>query len=120
MDANKAGSCRTDADLGDLSNTAMSSDELVSRLDAIQTARQVILIDACHAGGIGSSKSARQELKGFGKSGFDALSQGSGRVLLTSSRPDELSGILIGARNSIFTTALVEALEGATIDRETV
>jgi hypothetical protein len=106
-----------DTDPADLAGTALSSDELVACLDAIAAKRQVIMIDACHAGGIGSSKSLQAAPKGFGKSGVDALSQGTGRVLLTSSRPDEYSGILYGARNSVFTTALLDAMCGGAIDR---
>jgi hypothetical protein len=66
---------------------------------------------------MGSAKAPVQMPKGFGKSGIEALSQGAGRVLLTSCRPDEVSGILGGARNSIFTAALIEAVLGGAIDR---
>jgi len=106
-----------DADLNHLAATALSSAELVACLNAIPASRQIVLIDACHAGGMGSTKAPGQAPKGFGKSGIEALSQGVGRVLLTSCRPDELSGILNGARNSIFTAALIDALLGAAIDR---
>jgi hypothetical protein len=106
-----------DTDLANLAATAISSDEIVTLLNAIGARRQVLMIDACHAGGLGSAKSPEVEPKGFGKSGVDALSQGAGRVLLTSSRADETSGIIRGARNSIFTTSLIEALLGAAIDR---
>lgn len=107
-----------DADLTRLEATALASTEIVALLDAIRAKRQVLMIDACHAGGIGSSKGAENASpKGFGAYGMDALARGAGRALLTSSRADETSAILPGARNSVFTTALIEALGGATIDR---
>jgi hypothetical protein len=107
-----------DADGADLAATSLSSAEITNLLSDVGARRQVLMIDACHAGGIGSTKGAPSFApKGFGKSGIDALSQGAGRVLLTSSRPDELSLILPGSRNSLFTSALLEAFEGATVDR---
>ncbi len=106
-----------DAELANLAASALSSDEITGFLNAIEADRQVLIIDACHAGGIGSMKSAAESPNGFGKSGADELARGAGRVLLTSSRHDELSAILIGDRNSVFTTALLEALNGATHDR---
>lgn len=106
-----------DGRLTDLAATALSSEEIATLLRAVPSRRQVLIIDACHAGGIGAVKAGRARPKGFGKAGVDALAQGAGRVLLTSSRADETSGILIGARNSIFTTTLIEALNGAAIDR---
>lgn len=106
-----------DAKLAALTATALSSDEIADLLDTLPPRRQVLMIDACHAGGIGTIKGTAAVPKGFGKSGIETLSTGAGRALLTSSRADETSGILFGARNSIFTTALIEAMNGAAIDR---
>jgi metacaspase-1 len=101
----------------DLERTALSSDEVVSMLNAVGGKRQVVMIDACHAGGVGSIKGQSSSPKGIGKGALDDLAQGSGRALLTSSRADEFSAILLGARNSVFTATLLEALGGAAIDR---
>ena len=105
-----------DADPTDPGAASLSSEELVALLDAIPAARQVVMLDACHAGGIGAAKSGSAP-KGFGTKGLDVLSAGSGRLLLSSSRADQESIILRGERNSVFTGAMLEALKGAAIDR---
>jgi hypothetical protein len=106
-----------DTDLSDLAATALSSNEIAGYLRAITADRQVIMIDACHAGGIAAMKGQVTTLpKGFGEAGAGALA-GSGRAILTSSRDDERSIILSGARNSIFTSALLDAMKGKAIDR---
>lgn len=104
-----------DYDPSDVAATALSSDEIVARLDAASGARQVVMIDACHAGGVGSTKRGGAAPKGIGAGAIGNLAKG--RALLTSSRADEYSAVLHGARNSVFTGALLEALDGATIDR---
>tara|TARA_R110002072_G_scaffold38314_20_gene111051 strand:- start:26200 stop:27225 length:1026 start_codon:yes stop_codon:yes gene_type:complete len=107
-----------DVDPSRLADTALSSTEIRRRLAGIAAERQVLMIDACHAGGIGSAKcTGGYTPKGFGRSGIDALAQGAGLALLTSSRADEVSIILRGERNSVFTTALLEALGGEAHDR---
>lgn len=106
-----------DADLTDLDRTALSADELRDIMGAVVSKRQVILVDACHAGGLGAAKSTGPHPAGFAKSGVDALAAGAGRALLSSSRADEKSLILQGERNSVFTAALLEALRGAATDR---
>lgn len=106
-----------DYDPSDVAVTALSSDEIVARLDAAGGARQVVMIDACHAGGVGSTKRGGAAPKGIGAGAIGDLAQGAGRALLTSSRADEYSAVLLGARNSVFTGALLEALDGAAVDR---
>jgi hypothetical protein len=106
-----------DFDPTDVVTTALSSDEIVAMLDGVGGSRQVVIIDACHAGGVGSMKGAGALPKGIGPNVIDDLAKGAGRALLTSSRAGEYSSILPGARNSVFTGALLEALGGATIDR---
>ena len=106
-----------DARVADLAGTALSADEIATLLSSLAQRRQVLMIDACHAGGIGATKGGAVAPKGFGEPGIAALAEGAGRALLTSSRADETSGIEVGARNSVFTNALLEALNGATVDR---
>jgi hypothetical protein len=106
-----------DFDPSDVAATALSSDEIVASLEVAGGARQVVMIDACHAGGVGSRKRIGAAPKGIGPAAIGDLAQGAGRALLTSSRADEYSAVLPGARNSVFTGALLEALDGATIDR---
>ncbi|MGU3316982.1 caspase family protein [Sphingomonas sp. M6A6_1c] len=87
--------------------------EHLSRIDA---GRLVVILDACHAGGAGELKEpfegSSAELA-LSSSAIELLASGAGRAIIASSRPDEKSLIMPGARNSAFTTALLEGLSGA-------
>lgn len=107
-----------DSDLGDISNTSISSDELAVAFSQIKAKRLLVFIDACHAGGAAISKrligTEGYEIKsGYTQNTFAKLAVGSGRALMASCRADEVSAVLRGARNSVFTTALLAGLRGA-------
>lgn len=106
-----------DTDPVDLKNTAIESAELTHLLGNIKAKRLLVLFDCCHAGGIGEVKEALgQTIPGF-KSGldeqyYDQLATGQGRVIIASSRSTEVSWILPGQPNSLFTHYFLEALRG--------
>jgi metacaspase-1 len=102
--------CRRD----DPSGSTLSEAELSKALAAITAARLVVVLDACHSGGAASLKrSTTSELEsGFAEKALARLAQGSGRVIIASSRATETSLVLRGARNSVFTERLLEALRG--------
>lgn len=107
-----------DSDLGQLAGTSISSNDFADALRQIKAKRLLVFIDACHAGGAAIAKSLTDgkgyEFKsGYSNSTFAKLAVGSGRALMASCRADELSSILHGARNSVFTTALLGGLRGA-------
>ncbi|MFZ2852612.1 MAG: caspase family protein [Rhodocyclaceae bacterium] len=107
-----------DSDLADIENTSISSDKLAAALAQIKVKRLLVFIDACHAGGAAISKSLTdgkgRELKsGYTQNTFAKLAVGSGRALMASCRADEVSAVLVGERNSVFTTALLAGLRGA-------
>lgn len=107
-----------DSDLADLETTSISSNELASAFAKIRAERLLVFIDACHAGGASISKELNDGKGHAIKSGYSVdvfakLSVGRGRALMASCRADELSGVFAGARNSIFTTALLAGLRGA-------
>jgi metacaspase-1 len=107
-----------DSDLADIGNTSISSDELAAALAQIKANRLLVFIDACHAGGAAISKDISDgeghELKsGYTPKTFAKLAVGRGRALMASCRADEVSAVFSGARNSVFTTALLAGLRGA-------
>ena len=74
----------------------------------------LVIFDCCHAGGIGQPKGAgASTLKTLPESYYDLLKGGRGRVIVASSRSDELSWVLAGASNSLFTEHLLAGLCGA-------
>ena len=107
-----------DSDLADIENTSISSDELAAALARIKAKRLLVFIDACHAGSAAISKNLTDgkghELKsGYTQNTFAKLAVGRGRALMASCRADEVSAVFVGARNSVFTTALLTGLRGA-------
>lgn len=102
-----------DCSLDSLRNTAVASTEVTRWLNRIEVARLLVLLDCCHSGGIGDPKGSIGGLKqGWSDDAYAQLAQGRGRALIASSRPDELSWVLPGMENSLFTHHLLEALRG--------
>ena len=95
--------------------TSLSETEFSSALRRISAQRLVVLIDACHSGGAGSFKGSEQRTSlavGYSEKSLRRLAEGTGRVLLASCRANEVSLVFGNARNSVFTSKLLEALRG--------
>ncbi|RLT42297.1 MAG: hypothetical protein DWI57_05775 [Chloroflexi bacterium] len=103
------------ADPSQLAATAISGDEFSAALAAIPARKVLVILDCCHAGGIGETKSltpANGLTKGFSQAMYDRLGAGQGRAILASARPEEESYILFGDQNSLFTKHLLAGLRG--------
>jgi hypothetical protein len=100
-----------------LAQTAISSTELMSLLQAIPARKLVVIFDCCHAGGIGELKATHAPtLKtGFSEHYYETLQTGRGRVILASSRSTEFSYILPEASNSLFTKYMLDGFRGGAI-----
>ena len=102
-------------ELARLYQTAISGAEFADRLRAIPAQKLLLLLDCCHAGGVGDAKAPVEQTLQLAKSPLPReaqtfLAEGSGRVLVASSQEDELS--YAGRPYSAFTLALIEALSG--------
>jgi hypothetical protein len=98
----------------DLQRTTLHEAEFSSALAQIRAKRLLVLIDACHAGGAGVLKSDQDgDIRfGFDEKSLQRLAEGAGRVIMASSRASETSLVMNGARNSLFTGNLLDALRG--------
>lgn len=94
--------------------TAMSHQEFSHCLRQIKAKRLVVLLDLCHAGGMGEAKDTGQTayLNGFADRHLSLLAGGSGRVIMAASRANEQSWILHNDHNSLFTKHLLAGLQG--------
>lgn len=102
-----------EADPMDLPGTAIAGSDMTAMLREISASRLLVLFDSCHSGGAGDPKALLPHFKaGLSEDYYQVLAQGKGRVVMASSRPDELSWALAGMRNSLFTHYLLEALRG--------
>lgn len=100
-----------------LQETAISGPEFKEKIAAIPAKKKLILLDCCHAGGIGSGVKG----EGFTKAAvppeaIELFQQGKGTVFIASSDEDEFS--YIGKPYSVFTGALIEALSGKGVSRK--
>jgi len=103
-----------DCDPANLSGSILPEAEISSALNRIQARRVVVFIDACHSGAATSFKSLNDSLTtlGYTEKSLARLAEGTGRVLIASSRASEFSLVFDGARNSLFTEHLLNALRG--------
>ncbi len=109
--------CPRGADARNLSATAISASELSRALGAISAQRLVLILDMCFAGGAEmKSPLLRNTWKsGWSDDAYEALAQGSGRVIIASSREDQVSYIRPENDMSVFTYHLVQALRGEAV-----
>jgi hypothetical protein len=92
-----------------LAGSALSAAEFTAALRAINARKLVVVLDCCHAGGLGEAK----DFKGGLSSGtLDQLQAGFGRVVIASSRGSESSWVQHGDANSVFTKHLLAGLRG--------
>lgn len=112
-----------DTRLTAIKDTAISGPELTVALRGVNSERLIVLLDACHSGGTGETKDITPTTKelepnvpvlkgGLEQNLYDRLTEGGGRVILASSKSSEVSYVLPGANNSLFTETLLEALDG--------
>ena len=102
----------TDADLA---RTAIAGSEFTAALNAIRSRKLLVILDCCHAGGLGETKGLVEEespTPGLGESYLDQLKSGSGRAILASSRATEVSYVRNGETYGVFTKHLLEGLRG--------
>lgn len=97
-----------------LARSAISGDEFARALSALPARKSLVILDCCHAGGIGSLKDAGAiEIRpGLTDGYLEALQAGQGRAILASSSETESSYVLPGATNSLFTAHLLAGLRG--------
>ncbi|MEZ4868842.1 MAG: caspase family protein [Caldilineaceae bacterium] len=118
-----------------LRSSALRAAELAEAIDALQPARLLVVLDCCHAGGMGVKDLAASYTpaaapldiimprdgslaKEIDNGGLAQLTQGEGRAVLTSSRAEQPSYLSSKAQMSIFTYHLIEALTGSAQPKE--
>lgn len=91
--------------------TLISGKEFSKKIDAVRAKKLIVILDCCRAGGIPITKDAKSFLESNPPKDFlDALSKGSGKVIIASSQENESS--FAGKPYSAFTKCLLEALSG--------
>jgi len=108
--------CPREANPDDLAHTAVSGDEFSTLLATIPAQKLLVMLDACHAAGSAELKAADGTIvwkAGLPDDYYEALSQGSGRVVIASSKENQFSYVRPQGDLSLFTWHLLEGLKGA-------
>ena len=98
-----------------ISQTALWAETLTEKLRKIEAKRLWVIIDSCHAEGMATAKSdlpADFLATALPKGVIDALKQGEGRAVFTSSRGNQSSWVRPDDILSVYTYHLIEALKG--------
>ena len=105
-----------DFDRQSIPETALAAHILSEKLGEIHAKRFWVIIDSCHAEGMASAKDdlpADFLPTALPKGVVDALKQGEGRAVFTSSRGNQSSWVRPDGTLSLYTYHLIEALKGA-------
>jgi hypothetical protein len=102
-------------DVNALVKTAISGKEFADKLKAIPAKRMLVLLDCCHAGGVGEGEGEKSPGLTLSKAPLppeaqSVFAKGAGRAMIASSTAEEKS--FAGRPYSAFTLALIEALAG--------
>jgi hypothetical protein len=100
-----------DTDVQDLYPTAFSMKELKDVVDSrLNSGRVITFLDTCYSGDTVQRESAKGMEIGLPESEIARVAQGTGRVVITSSRSNEQSWECETYNNSCFTHQLLEAM----------
>jgi uncharacterized caspase-like protein len=104
----------------DLPGSALSAEDFTAALRRIRARRLLVFMDCCHAAGMATAKepAALKLPVGFApvalpKGVADALKQGAGRAVFSSSTGAQVSWVRPDGTLSLYTYHLIEALQGA-------
>ena len=98
-------------------DTWVKAEELKEKIQAINSRRLIFFLDCCHAAGMThampTTKAADSEEKLENPDGLaQKIDDGKGMSIISSCREDQLSYIMDGDSNSLFTKCLLEVLKG--------
>jgi len=105
--------CPVNASPLDSELTCITGQELNLALSAIRSERLIVLLDTCYSGGMREARYRNTFISsGLGKADVNSMVDGTGRVILAASRPDQPAWELHGMRNGLFTNYVLRALRG--------
>jgi uncharacterized caspase-like protein len=105
----------SDADPDDLYSTGLPMDELQTIFGRIEAERVVMFLDACYSGAAGGRTFVSRKTRAGAVDDLflERLTRATGRVIMTASKPSEVSMELPELGHGIFTYYLTEGLKGA-------
>lgn len=109
--------CPYDYDPVNYENTWVKAEEVKEKLSKLRSRRLIFFLDCCHAAGITKDgPEIMSQTKAPQLSQADGLAQhlddGRGMSIISSCREDQLSYIMEGDSNSLYTKCMIEVLRG--------
>lgn len=103
----------SNADLDALDYTALERDAFIRQIDKLRAKKVVVVLDACHSGGVsrGGKAAGREAL--LTPKYYDQFASARGRAFIASCSGGELSWEDEESRQGVFTGALVKGISGA-------
>lgn len=94
----------------------IKAEEFSEKIASIQSKKLIVLLDCCHSQGMSKGDvldvPAITPVSKHVTSLTDKLDDGTGKIIFSSSRNEELSYIMPNDPNSLFTLTLIEAMDG--------
>jgi hypothetical protein len=100
----------------DLARMAISGAEFTAALNAIKARRLTIVLDCCHAGGLGQPRDlvpVAPVAAGLSDGFLNVLKAGGGRVIISATRATDPAYVRDGAKHGVFTGHFLDGLRGA-------
>lgn len=109
--------CPYDYDPVNYEETWIKAEEIKEKIGQIRSRRLIFFLDCCHAAGMTKGASTTlQAVQNEALTQADGLAQhlddGRGMSIISSCREDQLSYILDGDHNSLYTKCMIEVLKG--------
>lgn len=98
--------------------TTLSGAEFTRCIEALQPKKLLVLLDCCHAGGVTKARGPGMQAAPIPEELIAYLSRGSGRVVIASSKENELSYVERDGVHSVFTACLLDVLRGQGVKQE--
>ncbi|MDN3723479.1 caspase family protein [Aequorivita sp. SDUM287046] len=106
--------CPNDYDPKNYENTWIKAEEIKSKINQMKSRRLIFFLDCCHAAGMTAGvTSLPSQPRHTNADGLaQKLDNGRGMTIVSACRAEQLSVILEGDQNSLFTKCMIEVLRG--------
>ncbi len=105
--------CPNDYDPKNYETTWIKAEEIKFKIQQLKSRRLIFFLDCCHAAGMTAGVSGLAQPKHTNADGLaQNLDDGRGMTIVSACRAEQLSVILEGDENSLFTKCMIEVLKG--------
>ncbi len=106
--------CPNDYDPNNYETTWIKAEEIKYKISQLKSRRLIFFLDCCHAAGMTAGVSGLQHKHTNADGLAQKMDDGRGMTIVSACRAEQLSVILEGDENSLFTKCMIEVLRGDT------